>query len=146
MSFLDVFGIFLSLPSCLSSDDVAAEALDLTVVPLECAVLAMTITLLEALSCDGPDLRASLQEQAGLSPVYQGVRIESPVPAEKRSFPSGLKHLSNDGAWAATVPQELGSQLSCSGNTSDRHRGGSMWWQALASHQVSLDCYHAKRE
>ena len=62
MSVLDVFGILLSLPWCLGSDDVASEALDLTVVPLE---RALSVTLLGALSCDGPDLRASLQEQAG---------------------------------------------------------------------------------
>lgn len=70
---LDVFGILWSLPWFLGSDDVASEAapatLDLTGVPLECAILAMTDTLLGALSCDGPDGGASLQEQAGFSGI-----------------------------------------------------------------------------
>lgn len=61
---LDVFGILPSLPWCLGSDDVASDAapatLDLTGVPLECAVLTMTVTLLGALSCGGPDRGASL--------------------------------------------------------------------------------------
>lgn len=73
----------------------------------------------------------------GLSPVYQGVRIESPFPElhlRCQAYPS------NAGAWVVPVPQELGSQLSCSGNTSDRDRGGSMWWLSLASNQVSLYC------
>lgn len=57
---LDDFGNLLSLPCCLGSDKAASEAapaaLDLTSVPSECAVLAMTITMLGALFYAGPDL------------------------------------------------------------------------------------------
>lgn len=54
MSLLDVFDILLSLPWCQGSDDVASEAapmvLDLTLVPLDCAALAMTVILLVQMS------------------------------------------------------------------------------------------------
>lgn len=69
-----VFDILLPMPWYPGSDDVASEptpaARGLTIVPLECAVLAMTVTLLTALSCDGPDLSTALQEQAG----FLGIR------------------------------------------------------------------------
>lgn len=63
----ELFGwidILWSMPWCLGSDDAASEAasaaLDLTVAPLACAAFSMTVTLLVALSCDGPDPGTSL--------------------------------------------------------------------------------------